>query len=67
MIITEKTIITNTESTNRVRVYARVRVRAGKAKVVIAFVTQTAWQLKMIAALALITAKEAKDSEVAIE
>ena len=47
--------------------HTRARVRAGQAKEVIEFLTQAAYQLKMIAALALITAREAKDHEVAIE
>ena len=47
--------------------YTRAIVRAGKAKTVIDFVTQAAWQLKMFVALALSTSKEANDHEVAIE
>ena len=62
-----KKIITNPESNNRARAHSLIGARTGKEIVVVAFVTQTAWQLKMIVALALITAKEGKDYEAAIE
>ena len=58
---------TNLESSNRARVHLRIGARAGQGSVFIAFVTQTACQLEMIVALSLITAKEAKDHEVAVE
>ena len=45
----------------------RARSRARQVKTVIDFVTEAARQLKMLALLALITTKEAKDYEVTIE
>ena len=45
----------------------RARSRARQVKTVIDFVTEAARQLKMLAVLALITTKKAKDYEVTIE
>ena len=67
MAITAKKIITYPESSKRARAHSCIGACARQAKAVIAFVTQTTWQLKMIAALAMITAKEVKDHGESIE